>query len=708
MTSLATMKLILALLISISICRPGYSNSLNELETRIGPGEADGNKAERLLRQAKGMYQKDPTKAVDLVTEAILLGIKEKDERIQAEGYQLLGEINYHIEQYDLAIANYQRSLEIYQNSSSLRKKIGRSRGIVNKEEKVLRLYKLMGDTYEKSGQLDEALKYYQLYIDNSTTADSKREELKSKTFSQSKEPIQVQEKSERDFKASDDNDQDNTTELQEVQLAISNIYNKQKQFELSKDNIISASGFSADTTSYTIEGNISSNSARFNYEAGNILLEQGDSQAVSYYNSTYKQAELLNRPDIAAQAVDKMAEWYSVNDRIEESKKLRYRNIEILEEAEDQDGLADQYLEIGILDLKLGEEDSAEQAFGKALSIGEALGDLEVQQKSLKEMADLAESKGDIDKALDYFKSFSILQDSSILLKEAELERKLDLNFTSVKQQQKVDLLQKNEEINEKTIEILRQNDKNQKILIYSLLGGILLLGGSGYLMYKNMRQRRIANQLIALRSLRSQMNPHFIFNALNSVNLYISQKDERTANKYLTDFSRLMRSVLEQSQKDFISLQQELDMISLYLRLEHDRFKDKFNYSLEIDDELDVENIMLPPMLIQPYIENAIWHGLRYKEEIGELKVKYTLNSHKIVVSIEDNGIGRQKSAELKTKNQLKTKSTGMDNIQNRLKIINDMFKTQIELSITDLDENHGTRVIVQIPIEKSGVEV
>ena len=710
MTSLATMKLVFAILISTFICETAMSNVVLEIKPSINRADGGGGKADRLLSEARKLYESEPTKAVDLVTEAILLGIKNKDERIQAQGYQLLGEINHSIEQYDLAIANYQRSLKIYQNAGSLRRKFSSSSLSSNNEKKILLLYKLLGDSYNKSGQLDEALKYYQLYVDQSSPkVQKKREENKVHGNSTNKERDQKAgfRSSSNSYSVEDKLINQKTTELQEVQLAISDIYNKRKQFDLSKDNIIQASGVEPDTLFATDQG-FYENGYQFNYEAGNILLEQGDSQAVSYLNSTYKQAELLDRPDIAAQAVDKMADWYSVNDRIEESKKLRYRNIEILESADDQDGLADQYLEIGILELKLGETDSAEDAFGRALDLGEAMGDLEVQQKSLKEMASLAESQGEFDKALGYFKAFSNLQDSSIVLKEAELEKKLDLNFTSVKQQQRVDLLQKNEEINEKTIEILRQNDKNQKILIYSLLGGILLLGGSGYLMYKNMRQRRIANQLIALRSLRSQMNPHFIFNALNSVNLYISQKDERTANKYLTDFSRLMRSVLEQSQKDFISLQQELDMISLYLSLEHDRFKDKFNYSLDIDEELDLENVMLPPMLIQPYIENAIWHGLRYKEEIGELKVNYSLKDDKIVVSIEDDGIGRKRSAELKTKNQLKTKSTGMDNIQNRLKIINDMFNTNIDLNISDLTDSYGTRVVVQIPIEKTTVEV
>ena len=113
--------------------------------------------------------------------------------------------------------------------------------------------------------------------------------------------------------------------------------------------------------------------------------------------------------------------------------------------------------------------------------------------------------------------------------------------------------------------------------------------------------------------------MNPHFIFNALNSVNGYIAKNDERKANRYLSDFSILMRAVLENSEKDFIPLNKEIELLQLYLKLEHSRFSDKFSYDIQIDSQVKITEFNIPPMLLQPYVENAIWHGLRYKEEIG-----------------------------------------------------------------------------------------
>ena len=160
--------------------------------------------------------------------------------------------------------------------------------------------------------------------------------------------------------------------------------------------------------------------------------------------------------------------------------------------------------------------------------------------------------------------------------------------------------------------------------------------------MIYRNAKKSKKISQLLAIKSLRSQMNPHFIFNALNSVNQFIAKNDERAANKFLAEFSKLMRLVLDSSQEDFIPLAQEKDMLSLYLKLEHLRFRDKFDYELHIDENLDLEVIEIPPMLLQPYIENAIWHGLRCKETEGMLYVDISEKDNNIWATISDNGIG------------------------------------------------------------------
>ncbi|MBQ0767695.1 MAG: sensor histidine kinase, partial [Bizionia sp.] len=151
------------------------------------------------------------------------------------------------------------------------------------------------------------------------------------------------------------------------------------------------------------------------------------------------------------------------------------------------------------------------------------------------------------------------------------------------------------------------------------------------------------------------------------------------------------------------FIPLSKEIELIELYTKLEHFRFKDKFEYTIVVDENITVSDYNIPPMLLQPYIENAVWHGLRYKKEKGELRIaiqKKTVNT--IAISISDNGIGRDKSKALKTENQKKQNSKGMGNIKKRVSILNAMYKDKLDVSITDLNtegEDMGTRVIVTL---------
>jgi len=137
-------------------------------------------------------------------------------------------------------------------------------------------------------------------------------------------------------------------------------------------------------------------------------------------------------------------------------------------------------------------------------------------------------------------------------------------------------------------------------------------------------------------------------------------------------------MRSVLENSEEDFIPLSKELKLLQLYTELEHSRFPEKFDYKIIVDEHIDVESFQIPPMLLQPYIENAIWHGLRYKEEKGFLNIDLTaIDKNSISIKIEDNGIGRKKSQALKTQHQKKQRSKGMGNIKKRISVLNKMYK-------------------------------
>jgi len=235
-----------------------------------------------------------------------------------------------------------------------------------------------------------------------------------------------------------------------------------------------------------------------------------------------------------------------------------------------------------------------------------------------------------------------------------------------------------------------------------YFLLGAmILLLLFFGFIV-KTLYSIKTKNKEIALQSLRREMNPHFLFNSLNSVNQFIAQNNELEANKYLTSYSNLMRNTMENSNKDFVTLGNEIENLTKYLELEHLRFKDKFDFEINVDEKLDNETIWVPNMIVQPHLENAIWHGLRYKEGKGLLKMNVALDGKKILITVDDDGIGPTKSSELKTHNQKVHNSRGLTNTKERMTLLNELYKTKMSFAVTEKrSPETGTIVYITFPI-------
>lgn len=329
---------------------------------------------------------------------------------------------------------------------------------------------------------------------------------------------------------------------------------------------------------------------------------------------------------------------------------------------------------------------------------------------KAVERLSEAYEKSGEYAKALSKYKEYVNLVDS---IKESEVASKLKNALLSSKyrlQESKIKQLELKQEQKESAL-------RTQQSTIFGLGLGLGLFALSTYFLVKNIRQKQRSNTLIQLASLRSQMNPHFIFNSLNSVNGFISKNEEIKANRYISDFSKLMRTVLNNSNNPSITLTEELSSLEIYLALEHSRFEDKFDYEISIDPELNTDDIDLPPMLIQPYIENAVWHGLRYKESKGFLQLHLEKKHNLLQINITDNGIGRAASQKLKTNHQRDYKSTGIANTKERMKLLNkfnglnhkfsNKTKIQYEVEIIDLQENNeatGTKVQMKIPLMHS----
>ena len=244
-------------------------------------------------------------------------------------------------------------------------------------------------------------------------------------------------------------------------------------------------------------------------------------------------------------------------------------------------------------------------------------------------------------------------------------------------------------------------------------LAGLACLIGGFYYFNLQRIREKEALKTAhnkelleMEMMALRAQMNPHFMFNSLNSINQFIMTNEPRVASKYLSKFAQLMRSILNNSKEQEVSLEDELKMISLYMEMEALRFKEKFDQNITIDPALNPSNILIQPMIIQPYIENAIWHGIMSLDKLGKIVLSIYKKEDRLICEIEDNGIGRA-AAELKNKKSLiKKKSMGMQITSKRMELAEVVNQIKSTLKVIDKKDKAGnaigTKVILSLPFK------
>jgi LytS/YehU family sensor histidine kinase len=208
---------------------------------------------------------------------------------------------------------------------------------------------------------------------------------------------------------------------------------------------------------------------------------------------------------------------------------------------------------------------------------------------------------------------------------------------------------------------------------------------------------------------ALKAQMNPHFIFNSLNSVQQYVIDKDLLGANKFITEFSRLIRLTLDISSKTRISIYEEISYLATYLELEKTKFEDKFSYTVVAGPEIDASDWFIPPMILQPYVENSIRHGVRYRhDKAGHIRVSFRLDEQYLVCQVEDNGVGRKKAGQYKSEIPIEYQSKGMTLTAKRIEMLNKNSASPVLIEIEDLETNNipaGTRVTLRFPLDSAG---
>lgn len=395
--------------------------------------------------------------------------------------------------------------------------------------------------------------------------------------------------------------------------------------------------------------------------------------------------------------AIEALSKDLVKNNKSDEAVSLQLKMLSTADSSGNDLLKINTLIQLGNLYAQQNKDTAAEQNLLAAYQLATSLHLTKPAKDALRQLIDFYNSSGQPAKAQQLSIGFLDNLDT-LLAKDSSL---LDMKaFEAIEVR-----IQKLEAEKALQATLLQETRRNNYLLIavaLVILVSLVLIAKAYYTILKR-------NKKIRLQSLRREMNPHFVFNSLNSVNQFIAENDEIKANKYLSAYSTLMRTVMEHSGKDFVPLGVELDHLEKYLSLEYQRFSHQFNYEIQVDPMIDKMDLSVPNMIIQPFLENAVWHGLRYKESKGLLTLKIERRDGLLHILVKDDGIGIEQSQVLKTSHQKQHKSLGMENTKERITLLNQLYHTKIACTITDLSAagRQGTLVDISLPVLKYSYE-
>jgi len=305
----------------------------------------------------------------------------------------------------------------------------------------------------------------------------------------------------------------------------------------------------------------------------------------------------------------------------------------------------------------------------------------------------------GDYKKAVDYLQLYYEARDSMYASQQGKQLELLMAEDDAGKQLQKMQTLARDNELNRLKLSRTR--------FVFTGIGVGVLLISVIFLLVLQRRKLKAEQRSVSMeqRLLRAQMNPHFIFNSLASIQNFVINENSDQASVYLSRFSQLVRNILDNSVEEYVPLEKEISTIENYLELQKVRYGGKFDFKITIDEKIDQENMKIPPMLAQPFIENAIEHGIRHRETPGHIDIRFHLQDGLIRFEVEDNGVGREKAHEIESKQRSRHRSMATSLTRDRLNTLNKKLKKKIRMEIVDRKDESGkacgTRVEFGIPV-------
>ena len=364
-----------------------------------------------------------------------------------------------------------------------------------------------------------------------------------------------------------------------------------------------------------------------------------------------------------------------------------------------DQFYIASSYINLGQLEMALGQISKAENNLQKGLEVASSYNLKSSIASSSKLLSEVNQTKGNYKTALDYYQNAVDIENTILTEKNLQYVNDIVVEYENENKNNQIKALASEKEAMRLRLE------RNKSIFWYSLLA-LTILGIALFIINRNKSLAQDKHILtLEQNMLRSQMNPHFIFNSLNSIKLYIINNEKENAVYYLNKFSKLIRKILIASKEKETTLQEELETMKLYMNIENIRFDNEIEFNINVDESINTEVTKVPSLILQPFLENALWHGLSSKPDNKKIDLNVFKNSSNyITVEIIDNGIGRIASKRIKDNKKLKRKSVGIDITKARLSNFSKAFQHSYTLNIDDLYDNNapsGTRVTLNIPI-------
>jgi tetratricopeptide (TPR) repeat protein len=387
--------------------------------------------------------------------------------------------------------------------------------------------------------------------------------------------------------------------------------------------------------------------------------------------------------------------------------KKENYKNAEpIIKDAlkkalalKDQFYIASSYINLGQLEIALNQFSEAEKNLKKGLDVANSYNLNSSIAASSKLLSELNQRKGNYKTALEYYQNAVEIENTILTEKNLQYVNDIVIEYENENKNNQIKALASENEA------VRLRLERNKNLFWYSITG--LFLIGIALFIFNRNRTLKQDKQILTLEQemLRSQMNPHFIFNSLNSIKLYIINNEKENAVYYLNKFSKLIRKILIASKEKETTLKDELETMQLYMNIENIRFDNEIEFNITVDESINTEVTKVPSLVLQPFLENALWHGLSSKSDDKKIALNVFKNAlDHITVEIIDNGIGRIASKKINDSKKLQQKSVGIDITKARLANFSKAFENSYSLIIDDLYENNvplGTRVRLNIPI-------